>query len=258
MTGLSDEGKSGWTLGPRRPDERAPAAQWPIGWLLLLGLLTIGIPVAFALGFDSADGLEAFHRHHLRLVGFVAGEPLIASLLFVCMLALSVAVSLPGVSVLTMVGGFLFGWLEATIYAQTASTVAAGIVFVLARRALAHPLEAQAGPLVRRFAEGFKKNGLSYVVLLNLVPIFPFGMIIALPAACGVRLSTFVIGAFLGILPGTILLSHLGAGLGNILRQDGSLDLQSFLTPQILLAVAGLATLSLLPLVFRWLNQPAS
>lgn len=256
MTGLSDKRKPDWPLPWKRPLGPGPsAAQWPLGWLFLFGLLTIGIPVAFALGFDSSDGLNAFRRHHLRLVGFVAGEPLVASLLFVCLFVLSVAVSLPGVSVLTMVGGFLFGWLEATVYAQVASTVAAGVVFVLARRAFANPLEAQAGPLVRRFADGFKRNALSYVFLLNLVPIFPFGMIIALPAACGVRLWTFVVGAFLGILPGTILLSHLGAGLGNILRHGGTLDLQSFMTPQILVALAGLAALALLPLAFRWLNR---
>ena len=226
-----------------------------VGWLALLGLLTVGLPIAFALGLDGDAGLNALRRHHLDLVSFVTLKPVVAAFLFMIIFALSVAISLPGVSFLTMVGGFLFGWMQATFFAQISATAAAAIVFVLARRALARPVDTYGGPTVRRLAIGFKRNAFGYVMFLNLVPIFPFGMIIALPAACGVRLWTFVLGGFLGILPGTILLAHLGSGLGTILRQSGPIDLASFLTPQILSALAGLAVLSLLPLVFRALTR---
>ena len=248
-------------FGRERPSERRlaePASvttRLPIGWLALLGLLTVGMPLALAIGLDGDDGWNALRRHHLDLVSFVTYQPLAASALFMVVFALSVAISLPGVSFLTMVGGFLFGWLEAAVYAQIAATMAAAVVFVLARRALAQPIDTHAGPTLRRFATGFKRNAFGYVVFLNLVPIFPFGMIIALPAACGVRLWTFVLGGFLGILPGTILLTHLGSGLGSILRQQGPIELASFLTPQILFAVAGLGALSLLPLAFRNLTR---
>jgi uncharacterized membrane protein YdjX (TVP38/TMEM64 family) len=230
---------------------RTANTQLPLGWLALLGLLTVGLPLAFALGFDGDDGLDALRRHHLDLVSFVAVKPVVASLVFVFLFALSVAISLPGVSFLTMVGGFLFGWMPATALAQVAATAAAVAVFIVARRALHGPVDTHAGPTVRRFSDGFKRNAFGYVMLLHLVPIFPFGMAIALPAACGVRLWTFVIAGFLGVLPSTILLAHLGSGLGGILRSQGPIDLASFLTPQILLAVAGLGALSLLALSLR-------
>lgn len=227
----------------------------PLGWLALLGLLTIALPVALAIGLDGDDGLNALRRHHLDLVSFVAVNPVVASILFVFLFALSVAISLPGVSFLTMVGGFLFGWTTATALAQLAATAAAVAVFIVARRALHSPVDLHAGPTVRRFADGFKRHAFGYVMLLHLVPIFPFGMIIALPAACGVRLRTFVTAGFLGVLPSTILLAHLGSGLGGIIRSRGAIDLASFLEPQILLAVAGLGALSLLPLAFRSLAR---
>lgn len=240
-----------------RLPERAAllATQLPLGWLAVLALLTVGLPIAFALGVDGDAGLDALRRHHLDLVSFVTLKPIIAAFLFMTIFSLSVAISLPGVSFLTMIGGFLFGWVSATMLAQISATVAAAIVFLIARRALAQPVDAHAGPTVRRFASGFKRNAFGYVLFLNLVPIFPFGMIIALPAACGVKLWTFIAGGFLGILPGTILLTHLGSGLGGILRQDGAIDLSSFLTPQILLALAGLAALSLLPLLFKSITR---
>lgn len=229
--------------------------QLPVAWLALLGLLIVALPLGLAVGIDGDAGLEALRRHHLDLVGFVAVQPIVAALLFMIVFAVSVAISLPGISFLTLIGGFLFGWMPATIFTQVSATLAAAIVFLLARRALAQPVETSAGPAIRRFTQGFKRNAFGYVVFLNLVPVFPFGMVIALPAACGVRLRTFVAGGFLGILPGTILLTHLGSGLGTILRQEGGLHLASFLSPQILLAVGGLAVLSLLPLAVRHLTR---
>lgn len=237
------------------PRTRTGIAQLPMGRLALLGTLLVGTPVALAIGFDGDDGLAMLRRHHYLLVDFVDLKPLLAAFLFAIIFALSVAVSLPGVSVLTMVGGFLFGWFEAVALAQIAAILAGIVIFVLARQALHAPVNGHAGPLVRRFADGFKRNAFGYVFLLHLVPIFPFGMIIALPAACGVRLSTFATAGFLGLLPGTILLAHLGSGLGGILRSDGPIDLASFLTPQILLAIAGLGALSLLPLALRSMTR---
>lgn len=242
-----------------RPDGAAPgvrpATHLPVAWLALLGLVTVGVPLGFALGLDGDAGLDALRRHHLDLVSFVTLEPVAASLLFMIVFALSVALSVPGVSFLTMVGGFLFGWMPGAFFAQVSATAAAAIVFLLARRALAQPVDARGGPTIQRLASGFKRNAFGYVMFLNLVPVFPFGMVIALPAACGVRLWTFVAAGFVGILPSTILLTHLGSGLGAILRHSGPLDLASFLTPQILLAVAGLAALSLLPLAWRRLMR---
>lgn len=261
LLALSERPWFGRALGSserfRRP--RGAMAQLPLGWLALLGLLTVALPLAFALafalGFDGEDGLDALRRHHLDLVSFVAVKPVVASLVFVFLFALSVAISLPGVSFLTMVGGFLFGWMTATALTQVAATAAALAVFILARRALRGPIDSHGGPTVRRFADGFKRNAFGYVMLLHLVPIFPFGMVIALPAACGVRLSTFITAGFLGVLPSTILLAHLGSGLGHILGSQGAIDLTSFLTPQILLAIAGLGALSLLPLALRTLTR---
>ena len=145
----------------------------------------------------------------------------------------------------------LHGWVEGTIYVLLAATVSSTAMFMFARSALAEAIRARAGSMVGRFTAGFREHALSFVFVLHLVPIFPHGMIIALPAACGVRLPRFLLGAFLGLLPGTLLLAHLGAGLGHILRQSGPLELSAFLTPQILGALAGLILLSLLPLVFR-------
>ena len=45
--------------------------------VLALVVLGLGAGVAAALGLDARLALDAFHRHHLWLLGFVAGEMLV-------------------------------------------------------------------------------------------------------------------------------------------------------------------------------------
>jgi uncharacterized membrane protein YdjX (TVP38/TMEM64 family) len=89
------------------------------------------------------------------------------------------------------------------------------------------------------------------VFVLHLVPIFPYALVIGLPAACGVGLRTFMVSAFLGLLPGTLLFAYLGAGLGGVLRAGLPISLASFLRPDIVISLVGLAVLALLPVAYR-------
>ncbi|HSA80693.1 MAG TPA: VTT domain-containing protein [Geminicoccaceae bacterium] len=218
--------------------------------LALLVLLT-GAAAGLVFGLDASLALDALRTHHHWLLGFVAGTPILASLLFMAIYALAVTVSVPGLALLTVIGGYLFGWLEGTAYALVATTLAASAVFLVARSAIGEPLRARAGPALVRFAEAFRSNAPSYVFVLHLVPIFPYAMVIGIPAACGVRLRTFVISAFLGLLPGTLLLAYLGSGLGGVLRAGLPVSLTSLLRPDIVLSLVGLTVLALLPVAYR-------
>lgn len=217
----------------------------------LLALLLGGLTAMVALGLDGHLGLDAVRRHHAVLASFVSGDPLLASLLFMGIYAFAVAISVPGVQILAVVAGWLFGWLHGTIYVAVAATIAASAVFLLARSALAQALRERAGPAAQRFANGFRNHAPSYVFALHLVPVFPYALVNTLPAACGVRLRTFVFAAFLGVLPSTLLLAQFGSGLGEVLAQGSAIRLSSLLTPQILTALAGLGALALLPVLYR-------
>jgi len=217
----------------------------------LVALLAGGLAAMVALGLDGQLGLDAVRRHHAVLAGFVSGEPLLASLLFMGIYAFAVAISVPGVQLLAVIGGWLFGWLHGTIYVAVAATIAASAVFLLARSALGQALRDRAGPAVQRFATSFREHAPSYVFVLHLVPVFPYAIVNTLPAACGVRLRTFVLAAFLGVLPSTLLLAQFGSELGEVLAQGTAIRLSSFLTPEILMALGGLGALALLPIAYR-------
>ena len=81
--------------------------------------------------------------------------------------------------------------------------------------------------------------------------LFPFFVVNLVPAFLGVRLRTYVIGTFFGIIPGTFVFSLAGGGLGKALDASADFDIAMVLTPEILAALAGLAVLALVPVAYK-------
>ncbi|HEX2478330.1 MAG TPA: VTT domain-containing protein [Geminicoccaceae bacterium] len=222
---------------------------------LLAVALVIAAAAALTFSFDLGVALEILRAHHGRVLSFVVEAPALASILFMVLYAVAVAISLPGVAILTIVAGYLFGWLHGTALVLIGATAGASGVFLLARSALGTDVRARAAPAVQRFAEGFRRNALSYGFALNVVPIFPYALIIAVPAACGVPLPTFLAGMFLGLVPGTFLFAGLGDGLEEVLARGVPLRLTDFITPGVVLSLSALGGLALLPVVWRALRR---
>jgi uncharacterized membrane protein YdjX (TVP38/TMEM64 family) len=75
------------------------------------------------------------------------------------------------------------------------------------------------------------------------------------PAFLGVRLSTFVVGTFVGIIPGAFVYAGVGTGLGAILESGGTPDGSALLQPRVFLPIAGLAALALVPVIAKRLRH---
>ena len=209
----------------------------------------------FALGLHRYLSFEALREHHGALTAFVEERAVVAALLFVAVYAASTAASLPGGLVLTVTGGLLFGtWLGALLTVVGATT-GGTILFLVARSALGGGLRARAGGAVERLAEGFREGAFSYLLVLRLVPLMPFFVVNLAPAFLGVPLRTFVAATLIGILPGTLVYSSVGAGLGSLFAQGGTFTPGGVLTPQVVTALVGLAALALVPVAYRRLRS---
>jgi len=98
---------------------------------------------------------------------------------------------------------------------------------------------------------GCQENAFSYLLVLRLVPLFPFFVVNLVPAFLGVSLVTYVLGTFFGIIPGVVVFASVGAGLGSIFDAGEAFSASDILTPQILMALIGLAVLALIPVVYK-------
>ncbi len=219
----------------------------PIAAILIaatLGFVFLRDILNFQALVENREALEAFRDQNyiLTFLGFVAVYIVI------------VAFSLPGATITTLTGGFLFGTFYGVIFNVTAATIGATIIFLAAKAGLgdrmAARMDASEGRL-QKIKEGLDRDQWSILFVIRLVPLIPFFVANLLPAIVGVPLHRFVISTFLGIIPGGIVYTSVGAGLGTVLDKGETPDLGIIFEPHILLPLLGLAALSLLPIFLR-------
>jgi uncharacterized membrane protein YdjX (TVP38/TMEM64 family) len=235
--------------------------------IVLLVVLILAVLLVLATGWHRHLSLEAVVDYRERLEALVAGRRFKALAIYVALYACAAGLSLPGVAILTMGGGVVFGGLLGGAAAVIGATLGATAVFLLVKTGLRDLVRRWAGPQAERFAAGFRKDAFSYLLFMRIVPIFPFSMGNLLPALCGVSLGTFVAATLLGIIPMTAVFALLGASLDETLAAEiaeyraclagsGSacrigFNFSTVLTPELLAAIAFLAVAALAPMAIR-------
>ena len=210
-----------------------------------------GLVLFFALGLHRYISFEVLRDNREALLTWVQQNGFLAAVVYIAIYAVAVAFSLPGGLVLSITGGFLFGTLMGSLYIVIGATAGATALFIIAKSAIGDFLRAKAGPWLQKMEAGFRENALSYLLVLRLVPIFPFFVVNLVPAFLGVPLSTYVLGTFFGIIPGVFVFASVGAGLGSIFDKGETFSATGILTPQIMTALIGLAILACIPVVYK-------
>ncbi|MDP6390058.1 MAG: VTT domain-containing protein [Alphaproteobacteria bacterium] len=222
--------------------------------LVPLAVLVAGLVAFLALGFDEYVSFETLRERRAWLMGEVDRLGFAAALIFMAIYVAAIAFSIPGALVLTLTGGFLFGTGLGVVYSVLSATLGATIVFTIAKSALGDPLRQRAGPWLERMAEGFQENAFCYLLVLRMIPIFPFWVVNLVPAFLGMRLGHYAAATLVGVIPASFIITVAGAGLGGIFDSGEAFSLSSVLTPEIIFALVGLAALVLVPLIYRKLK----
>jgi uncharacterized membrane protein YdjX (TVP38/TMEM64 family) len=219
--------------------------------VLPLALLVAAAVLFFALGLQRYFTFQAFAENREWLLAVVADHAVAAVLLFILVYGTVVALSVPGATVLTLTSGFLFGTWLGGFWALIGATIGASIVFQIARTSLGEPLRRRAGPFLRKVEAGFQENAASYLLVLRLVPLFPFWLVNLVPAFFGVGLRTFVLASFFGMAPGAFVYASLGQGLGAVIENGQTPDLGIIFQWRVLGPLLALAVLALVPVLYK-------
>ena len=219
---------------------------WPVAALI------VAVAALVAFGPDHAKVIETLRAYREAIDVLIVENAVLAGLGYMVIYAVAIAFSVPGGAMMTIVGAFLFGWQLAAVYVVFAATIGATALFLIARSAVGNRLHERAGPWMQKMEAGFQENALWYLLVLRLIPLFPFFVVNLVPAFLGVTLRTYVIGTFFGIIPGTIVFALAGGGLASVLANEGAeFDLSSVLTPEVVAALIGIALLALIPVIYK-------
>ena len=219
--------------------------------LIPLAVLLVLLAVVYLLGLHDLITYEYLkeHRDYLKLQ--VNAHPYMAPVLFILVYAISTSLSIPGGTLLSVFGGFLFPQPLSTLYVVIGATIGATVIFLIAQTALGKKLKDKAGPRLKKMQTGFQENAANYLLFLRLVPLFPFWLINLAPAVFGVSLVTFIWTTFVGIIPGSFVLTQAGYGLNAIFTSGEAFTLDTVFNSQIKIALAALGLFALLPVLVK-------
>jgi len=224
-------------------------------WLqyLPIAVIAVGAVLGSVLAGDCLS-LEAIRENREALVGWRDRNLALACLAFAGIYIVSVAFSLPGAIWLTIVGGFLFGTALAAGLTIISATIGATVIFLAARSSLGALLHERVGPWLARVDDEVARGEISFLLMMRLLPVIPFFVANLAPAFVKVRLWSFVWTTLVGIAPATVVMSSVGAGLGEVLDRGGEPDIGIIFEPHVLGPLLGLAALSALPVALRKLR----
>jgi uncharacterized membrane protein YdjX (TVP38/TMEM64 family) len=220
--------------------------------LPLLIVVLVAIAGAFLLRDQLSFDMLAKNRE--LLLAFRDANYVVAVAVFILAYIAIAAFSLPGATVATLTGGFLFGLFPGVIYNVVGATIGAMGIFLAVRTGLGAGLSARiaaGGGAAARLQAGLQSNVWSVLLLMRLVPGVPFFLANLIPAFVGVALLPFAVTTFLGIIPGALVFTSIGSGLGEVLTRGEAPDLSLLYAPQVLLPILGLALLAALPMLLK-------
>lgn len=236
----------------KKGDMTETAKSGAMRYLPLVAILIVAVVGAFTL--RDYLSFEALRDNREALIAFRDNNYLLTVVLFIAAYTMVVTFSLPGAAIASITGGFLFATFAGSLFNIIAATTGAALIFLAARWGLGDRLAAkmEAGEgAVKKIKDGIDENQWSMLFLIRLVPAVPFFVANLVPAMVGVPLHRFVISTFFGIIPGAVVYTSVGAGLGDVFARGQTPNFGIIFEPQILLPILGLCTLAALPMLLK-------
>ncbi len=193
--------------------------------------------------------LERIREDRAWLMNIVDQNYMASVVIYILFFALIVAIGIPAVGPLTLLGGFLFGVWCGLLYAFTGAIAGVTTLFLIVRYIISNTIRRRYAGQLNQFNERIRSYGYSYLLTMHLMSVVPYFVIATVAGLTDVSLFTFVWTAAVGSLPLLAIYAFAGQQLGSI----GSM--KDILSPQIMLALVLLALLALLPILIRRVRE---
>ena len=211
--------------------------------LILLIALVLLLAAFFAFDLGRFLSLDYVKQQQAALAQAYQDRPAAFIAGYLLVYVVSVALSFPGATVLTLAAGAIFGLWVGTLIVSVASTLGATLAFLAARYVLRDSVQARFGTRLADIDQGIEKEGAFYLFTLRLVPLVPFFVINLLMGLTRMKAWTFFWVSQIGMLAGTVVYVNAGTQLAKIESVRG------ILSPGL---VGSFVLLGIFPLIAKW------
>lgn len=212
--------------------------------LIILCFILSAVGLFFYLDLGRVLTLESLKANRQLLLQYHAEHALLMVAAFMAIYIVQTALALPGAVILSLSAGAVFGPLLGTVYAVSAASIGATLSFLVTRYLLRDAVLSKFGSKLDGINKELEERGINYLLFLRLVPLFPFFLINLAAGLTRLPLRTFVLGTFLGIIPGGFVFVNAGASLAGINR------LGDIASPRVLGSFALLGLFALIPALY--------
>jgi uncharacterized membrane protein YdjX (TVP38/TMEM64 family) len=193
--------------------------------------------------------LAALKTNRQALLDYYAAHKLIMVTGFMAVYIIQTALSLPGAAIMSLAAGAIFGTVMGTVYANIAATIGAVLAFLVTRYLLRDLVMDKFGDRLESMNRELEERGISYLLFLRLVPLFPFFLINLAAGLTRLPLRTFFFGTMIGIIPGGFVFVNAGASLASVDSLSG------IASPRVLGSFALLGLFALLPVIYNKITR---
>ena len=162
--------------------------------------------------------VQSFLDQYSEVKNIISDQYVLSLLIFFLSYVGSVSLSLPVASTLTLMGAALFGWIIFPVII-TAATSGALVIFWLASTVANKFFFERATDTLKKVRAVFHQSPIRWLLMMRLVPFFPFWLVNIIPALLKMRQLDYVFATVLGIIPGTAIYVSVGRGLDTMLSQ---------------------------------------
>ncbi len=177
--------------------------------LMLAALIIIGAAAIKISGIGFAD-----------IKNFIEGFGALSWIVFIIVYGVATVFLMPG-TIMTVIGGILFGPLAGTIINTVGATIGASASFITGRVLGQSAVQKHIGKNLRKLEDFVERNEWESILVLRLIPVFPFNVINYGLGVTKMRTSTYIIGSFIGMLPGTFVYTFAAHRVGSLLLEKG-------------------------------------
>lgn len=217
-------------------------------------ILVVAAILIWIFEVHSYISLDTLHKHQIFLQEYVRKNQLLSVTIYCLLYFAIVSLSIPVATIMTLIGGFLFGQIIGTICIIFSATFGACVIFLSTKIASKNAIKKETGKWVGKMQKGFTENAFSYMLTLRLIPIFPFVVVNLVAGILQIPLKTFFFGTLLGIIPGTFIYVSVGVSMRELLNKP-NFSPEFLLEPHVIFSLTGLGILVLLPIIYKKLRK---
>ncbi|AOW82355.1 TVP38/TMEM64 family protein [Vibrio mimicus] len=211
---------------------------------LIIALILIAIAALLVTQFSQYLTLEVAKAKQAELASYIDAHLLQAALIYFVVYVLLTAFSIPGATVVTLLGAALFGFWLSLLLASFASTIGATLAFLSSRFLLRDWVQSKFAEKLLTINQGVERDGAFYLLSLRLIPVFPFFLINLVMGLTPISTWRYYWVSQLGMLPGTAVYLNAGTQLAEISSLGEIISLP---------VLASFVLLGVFPIIVKWL-----